>query len=183
MDADMLSFIGDVDFLGIIELSEDLVFKLILSVVVLVIARFVAGFIKPIIKRFDEKVDAIEFSKHNLVLISQAIKYVIYFTALAIILTIFGMTEALYTLLTGGAILGFAVGYASKDILSNMLSGVIVAVDKPFMIGDDIEVGGIRGRVKVIAFRTTTLIMEDGTFVEIPNADMTSKPIKNFSRK
>jgi small conductance mechanosensitive channel len=171
------------DILSIIELSEDLAIKLITSVIVLILAGFFARLVKPAVKRFDDKVDAIEFSKHNLVIISQAVKYTIYLIAVAIILTIFGVTEALYTLLTGGAILGFAVGYASKDILSNTLSGIIVAIDKPFQIGDDIEVGCIRGTVKVIAFRTTKLITPEGVFVEIPNSEMTSKPIKNYSRK
>jgi len=175
--------IGGIDILSIIEVSEDLILKLILSIIVLIIAKFLTRFVKPVVKRFDDRVDVIEFSKHSLVIVSQVIKYTIYLIALAMILTIFGMTEALYTLLTGGAILGFAIGYASKDVISNMLSGVIVAIDKPFMIGDDIEVGSIRGTVKVIAFRTTKLVTPDGIFVEIPNSDMTSKPIKNYSRK
>jgi small conductance mechanosensitive channel len=183
MEGDILSKLGDVNILSMINVSEDLIFKLILSAIVLFIASFLARLVKPLVKRFDDKVDAIEFSKHTLVIVSQVIKYVIYLIALSVILTIFGMTEALYTLLTGGAILGFAIGYASKDILSNMLSGVIVAVDKPFMIGDDIEVGGIRGTVKVLAFRTTKLVTPEGVFVEIPNSVMTSKPIRNYSRK
>jgi small conductance mechanosensitive channel len=183
MVGDILSTLEGAGILSMIEVSEDLIFKLILSAVVLFIASFLSRLVKPLVKRFDDKVDAIEFSKHTLVIVSQVIKYVIYLIALSIILTIFGVTEALYTLLTGGAILGFAIGYASKDILSNMLSGIIVAVDKPFMIGDDIEVGDIRGTVKVLAFRTTKLVTQDGVSVEIPNSEMTSKPIRNYSRK
>ncbi len=173
----------EIDVLQMLEGYEGLAFKVVVSVVVFVLAKFFVKYIKPAVKGFDKRVETIELSEHNLVLISQVIKYLTYIVALAVVLTIFGMTEALYTLLTGGAILGFGVGYASKDIISNMLSGIIVAIDKPFKIGDDVEVGGIRGTVKVIAFRTTRLQTPEDVLVEVPNSLITSKPIKNYTRK
>lgn len=139
--------------------------------------------IKPSIKRLDDEIDAIYLSKHSRKLLTKAISYLIYAIAIVIILSIFGLNEALYTLLTGGAILGFAIGYASKDIVSNMLSGIIIAVDRPFRIGDDVELVGIRGTVKEIALRTTKIKTPDDVAVEIPNSLIISKPIKNFSNK
>ncbi len=44
--------------------------------------------------------------------------------------------DAFYGILTGGAVFGFAIGYASKDIVSNMLSDIMMAIDKPFRRGE-----------------------------------------------
>jgi len=171
------------EILSLMEEYWDLILKLILSLIILIAAGILARFSKPAVRRLDEDIDAIEFSKHARGIIAQIIKYGIYAVAIGIVLSIFGMTEALYTLLTGGAVLGFAIGYASKDVISNMLSGVIIAIDKPFKIGDDVELGGIRGIVKEIALRTTRLTTPEGVFIEIPNSTIIGKPIKNYSRK
>ena len=156
--------------------------KLVFSVIVLVAAAFLGRYTKKTIRLIDDQIDAFDLSKHASGLLSQAVKYMIYAGAIAIILSIFGLTEALYTILTGGAILGFAIGYAAKDLLSNMLSGIIIAVDKPFKIDDEVEVAGIRGKAKTISLRTTSIITSEGVFVEIPNSNITAKPIKNYSR-
>ncbi len=171
------------EILSLIEKQGDLLLKLFFSVIVLIIAIALARFSRQAVRRLDDSIEAIDLSKHARGIIAQMIKYGIYAVAIGIILSIFGMTEALYTLLTGGAILGFAIGYASKDVISNMLSGVIIAVDKPFKLGDDVELSGIRGVVKEIALRTTRLTTPEGVFVEIPNSIIIKKPVKNYSRK
>ncbi|HIE34178.1 MAG TPA: mechanosensitive ion channel [Candidatus Altiarchaeales archaeon] len=169
-------FINSIDF-------GDLIERIIFSAIIITAAFLLVQILKPSIKRLDDEIDAIDLSKHSRKLITKAMSYIVYIVALVIILSIFGLDEALYTLLTGGAILGFAIGYAAKDIVSNMLSGIIIAVDRPFKIGHDVELVGVKGTVKEISLRTTVIKLEDGTLVEIPNSLVISKPIKNFSRK
>ncbi|HEX55093.1 MAG: hypothetical protein DRO94_04895 [Candidatus Altiarchaeales archaeon] len=164
-------------------ISVELLEQIMLSVIVIIVAIISVRSIKPVIRQLDDKIDAVDLSKHSYKLFTKAIGYLIYGIAIVIILSIFGLSEALYMFLTGGAILGFAIGYASKDIVSNTLSGIIIAVDRPFRIGDDVELVGIRGIVNEIALRTTKIKTGDGVMVEIPNSLIISKPVKNFSKK
>ena len=87
-----------------------------------------------------------------------------------------GLISALGTLgvdvsamVAGLGLTGFALGFALKDALSNLLAGVLVLFYQPFKIGDRVEVSGCKGIVKDIDLRYTTLESEDTTFL-IPNS-------------
>jgi small conductance mechanosensitive channel len=75
----------------------------------------------------------------------------------------------------------FIVGFALKDTLGNLAAGVMVLVNKPFIVGDDIEVLGIRGRVKTISMSYTKIVTEDKVKVTIPNSKVWDNPIKNYT--
>jgi small conductance mechanosensitive channel len=84
--------------------------------------------------------------------------------------------------LTGLGILGFTVGFALQDIMKNFASGVILLLQQPFHVGDTIGVKGFDGRVQAIDLRSTEMRAEDGRVVILPNADVLSNPIVNYSR-
>lgn len=73
-------------------------------------------------------------------------------------------------LLSGLGIGSVAIGFAFKDILQNLLSGVLILLRQPFRIGDQIEVGGYEGTVETIETRATFIKTYDGRRVIIPNA-------------
>lgn len=73
-------------------------------------------------------------------------------------------------LLSGLGIGSVAIGFAFKDILQNLLSGVLILVRQPFRIGDQIEVAGYEGTVEDIETRATFIKTYDGRRVIIPNA-------------
>ncbi|MCS6874343.1 MAG: mechanosensitive ion channel family protein [Pyrinomonadaceae bacterium] len=77
-------------------------------------------------------------------------------------------------LITGLGFTSFIVGFATKDILNNLLSGILILWRQPFKIGDYVAVGSNQGKVEYIGIRATQLKKDDGELVLIPNGDMYS---------
>ena len=101
----------------------------------------------------------------------------------SITLLIFGIVTALGTLginvsalVAGLGLTGFALGFALKDTISNLLSGVLILLYRPFEIGDRIKISGFEGVVVLIDLRYTELDSE-GNKVLIPNSKLFTNPI------
>ena len=77
--------------------------------------------------------------------------------------------------------LGVGVGLGLQNIVNNFVSGIILIFDRPVRIGDTVELGDKRGRVKEIGIRSSTLLTEDGAEVIIPNGDVLSSRIVNWT--
>jgi small conductance mechanosensitive channel len=84
-------------------------------------------------------------------------------------------------LVAGLGLLGFTLGFALQDIGKNLVSGVLLLVQRPFEIGDNIEVAGYGGTVTDIDVRATSIKAWDGLQVIIPNADVYSNSITNYN--
>ena len=104
--------------------------------------------------------------------------------ALRITLMIIGLITAFGTLgidisalVAGLGLTGFALGFALKDTISNLLSGVLILLYRPFEIGSQIEVSGHMGQVTTIDLRYTELD-NDGQRILIPNSKLFTDPIK-----
>jgi small-conductance mechanosensitive channel len=82
----------------------------------------------------------------------------------------------------GLGILGFTLGFALKDIAENFVAGILLLWQQPFDIGDDVIVGGYGGKVTDIQIRATTIQTWDGLLVIIPNAEVYSNAITNYSK-
>lgn len=95
------------------------------------------------------------------------------FTALTIIVPTFGFGD----LIAGLGFTSFVVGFAAKDILNNLFSGVLILWKEPFKIGDYIFVKDKQGKVEYIGVRATTLRMDDGEQILMPNGEMYSQPL------
>lgn len=80
-------------------------------------------------------------------------------------------------LIAGLGFTSFIVGFATKDILNNLLSGVLILWKQPFQIGDYIFVKDKQGKVEYIGVRATTLRMDDGEKILIPNGEMYSEAL------
>ena len=100
-----------------------------------------------------------------------------------IILIIVGLVTALGTvginisaLVAGLGLTGFALGYAFKDIIANILSGVLILLYRPFITGDKIKVAGFEGEVISIDLRYTKIHSEEGIAL-IPNSKCFSDPV------
>ncbi|REJ81265.1 MAG: mechanosensitive ion channel family protein [Acidobacteria bacterium] len=76
---------------------------------------------------------------------------------------------------------GLAIGLALQGSLSNFASGLMLVFFRPFKAGDYVEAGGVSGSVKTISIFQTILITPDNKEVIVPNGDVYSKPITNYS--
>ena len=86
-------------------------------------------------------------------------------------------------LLAGLGIGGLAVALASQDTVKNMIGGLIILFDKPFGLGDTIQVDTLEGEVEDIGLRSTRIRNTNGKEVSIPNTLFSDKPIVNISRE
>ncbi len=90
--------------------------------------------------------------------------------------------DAFGWVLTSFSVLGIVIGLSLQDILKNFFAGIWVLVERPFRIGDTIEVAGSAGVVEEIAFRTTMLKTPDAREVIIPNAIFMTSSVINLTR-
>ena len=85
-------------------------------------------------------------------------------------------------ILASFSVVGVVIGLSLQDILKNFVAGIWVLVERPFRIGDSIEVGGYSGTVEEISFRTTQLRTDDGREVIVPNGTFMTSPVVNLTR-
>ena len=82
--------------------------------------------------------------------------------------------------LASAGVVGIAVGFAAKDTLANLFSGIFIVADAPYKVGDYIVLdGGLRGRVTSIGIRSTRILTLDDIEITIPNAVIGSSKIIN----
>ena len=137
---------------------------LIVIVITSIITRLIAYSMNKM-ERFKKNMTAIY-------LIRDIINYFIYFIALMIILQFFGINLA-GTLLSLG-IVGIAVSFAAKDIISNLFSGIILIIGKSIKVGDTIEVNTKKGTVERISLRSTLIVDDNGVKINVPNSTLTN---------
>lgn len=94
------------------------------------------------------------------------------------------LKNAAYSVLASSGIIAIIGGFASKEALSQVVSGFLIEIFKPFVIGDYIKVvGQVEGKVKEITLRHTILEDSEGQRTFIPNTTISSSIIINTSKK
>lgn len=87
------------------------------------------------------------------------------------------------SLLAGLGLGGLAFALAAKPTLSNWFGSVMIFTDRPFTMGDRIEVDSGSGVVEEVGLRSTRIRTREDSLISIPNADIASKPIENLSAR
>ncbi|HEY4138415.1 MAG TPA: mechanosensitive ion channel domain-containing protein, partial [Casimicrobiaceae bacterium] len=105
--------------------------------------------------------------------------------ALLVVLLVVGSLLAVQIPLTvfafvGGA-LAIGVGFGAQNLLKNLISGVMLLIEKPLRVGDLIEFGGIRGRVTNIGFRASVVRTAEGSEALIPNSTFIENNVTNLT--
>ncbi|MDZ4836800.1 MAG: mechanosensitive ion channel [Candidatus Melainabacteria bacterium] len=111
--------------------------------------------------------------------ISVIVKYVMVSIGFVVILQSAGIDLSALTVLAGAVGLGLSFGL--QNITSNLVSGLIVLIERPIKVGDRIEVAGITGDVKNIALRATTICTNDNIEIIVPNSEFISGNVINWS--
>ncbi len=104
----------------------------------------------------------------------------IVFWILAIYTIIAGIFNPPYeSLVALSASVGVAVGFASQDVLKNIFAGIVILIDRPFLVGDKIEVGSYYGEVIEIGLRSTRIVTPDDSMVTVPNSEIMNSLVSN----
>ncbi len=83
-------------------------------------------------------------------------------------------------LLVAGGILGIVIGFASQTVVSNLISGIFLMIEKPIKVGDGVNINDVSGIVEDIKVLSTTIRTYDGIYVRIPNEKVFNSNIQNY---
>lgn len=111
----------------------------------------------------------------------QAIKIVIYVIGFIIAAQSLGIDMT--SLVTVLGVVSLAFSLALQGILSNIFSGMVILITQPFVVGDFVEIAGVMGTVSGITLMRTKLNTPDNKVELIPNSDVASSRISNFSNQ
>ncbi|WDE96102.1 mechanosensitive ion channel family protein [Lentisphaera profundi] len=142
------------------------------------ITRFFEAFYQNILQPWADKTDN-DLDDQLLPVIRKGIRSIIWIVALII-----GLNNAGYdvgAMIAGLGIGGFALAMAAKDTVANVFGGFTIFTDKPFKMGDRIEIGGVDGTVVEIGIRSTRIKTLAGRIVTMPNNTFSDSPVENIS--
>ena len=151
-------------------LIETLIAVSILSVFYLFwrIIKWIVG------RRLEER-----FDKTSAAFAEAVIKFTIF--AIAIISALGAAGVKTDALLGSLGVLGLTLGFALRDTLSNIVSGILIFLDRPFTINDLVEIDGKYGRIDRITLRTTRVVTNDGKMLAVPNAEIMNKTVTSYT--
>src|SRR5206468_6890013 len=114
-------------------------------------------------------------TRSSILLIRLAVFVVGFFTAV----TAAGIPMDRVTIIIGA--LGVGIGFGLQNIVNNLVSGIILAFEKPVQVGDIIEVSGKSGTIKEIGIRSSKIECGDGAELIVPNGDLISQQVLNWT--
>lgn len=156
--------------------KDSIVEQLLLVVLLIVIIWLFNKSFRLFLKRAEKH----GFDRAATPLVSDLVKYTTYAIGLLLGLNILGVNTNGLLAMLGAASL--AVGLALKDTLSNVASGLLLLFLRPFVAGDYIECGSIKGKICAIGLFNTTLETFEGIYVSAPNRSLWGSPIVNYAR-
>ncbi|MFD2999878.1 mechanosensitive ion channel family protein [Pontibacter toksunensis] len=152
--------------------------NLFVALVLLIITFYVAGFVRDWVGKFINRFSH-SAALNNLILTLFYIGMLL--VGFFFVLTVLNLDKVVISLLAGVGIIGLALGFAFQDIAANFISGVIIAVQKPFGVGDNIETNDYFGTIERITLRTIDIRQVTGELVKLPNKMVFENPLTNFS--
>ena len=109
----------------------------------------------------------------------QVLRFVLNFIIILIVADSLGIPVS--SLLAVFSLLGLALSLSLQNLLGNLISGVVLLFNRPFNVGDYVEINGVTGSVKQVALFQTQLDTVDNKLVHIPNNDVLSSVIINYT--
>lgn len=98
-----------------------------------------------------------------------------------LVLRITGLGEVAATVVGGTGLIGLVLGFAFRDIVENFLASILISIQRPFRLGETIQVLNFTGVVQAVTTRGTVLMTLEGNHVQIPNSTIYKEAIVNLS--
>lgn len=144
---------------------------------ILIFAFYIAGMIKQIIEVNDYTSKDVQRSNVGGLLLIMRLVVI----ALGFLFALMASGIPLDTLAILLSALSVGIGFGLQNIINNLVSGVIIAVERPFKVGDIVNFGGVDGMVKNIGVRSSIVTSEEGSELIIPNGDLISRNLINWT--
>ena len=154
-----------------------LLVSLILSAITVVIARIIAAIIRRTLFSVSKKVP--KFTLLMAGLVSKIISFIIWVITVVVILGFFGVD--LTPVLAGLGITGVVLGFALQESIASLFSGIMIAINNPFRVGDWVDIGDVSGTVTSMDIMCVTLTSGDNKKITMNNKNVWGSTIVNYS--
>ena len=164
-----------------------LIEKIYAAVFIVLFAVPLVGFLKIALQLLQDRLDLRDTKIDNILfdLLNRFAGVLIY--ALACILALDKLGVNVMPFIAGAGVMGIAIGFAAKDTLSNLIAGILLVIDRPFEVGDRIELwqtpknSATWGDVIDIGLRATKIRTTDNIVIVIPNNEVMLRDIINYT--
>ncbi|MBW1852885.1 MAG: mechanosensitive ion channel family protein [Deltaproteobacteria bacterium] len=165
-----------------------LIERIIYAFMVLLLSSVVNGIVSSLIPHLERTIAVKTKSEVDNVILGLLGKFsgiIIYTVGFILALDILGLN--IMPFIAGASVAGIAVGFAAKDTLSNLIAGILLIIDRPFELGDRIEVwsapqnSATWGDVISIGLRATKIRTTDNIVIVIPNNEIMKRDIINYT--
>ena len=152
--------------------------KILSAVVVFVVCYLILRVMMRLFTRILSRVNMDETLRKILL---AAIKLILYFLLAMVVIDTLGVSVT--SLLAAFSVVGLAASLAVQDSLSNLASGIMLLVTKPFKIGDYVEIDDVSGTVKMISLIHTRITTIDNKMIYVPNSKIIATKIVNYTQQ
>lgn len=147
---------------------------LVIFVLSVFFAKKLAAFARRLLER---RIDSVML-RH---LVARLLAIPVLVIGIYLVFSVSGLGSLATTLIGGTGLIGLIIGIAFRDITENFLASVLLSIQRPFVLGDMIQVMNFTGMVEAMTTRGTVLMTLDGNHVQIPNTIIYKEPITNFT--
>jgi len=152
--------------------------KILLFLLILIAGRFMAR----LVSRAVEK--SLARPKVNMSHLLKRMTVTFTKNAIFIVALVFGLAQlgfSLGPLLAGFGVVGFILGFAMQDSLSNLAAGMMILINRPYDVGDLVDISGVFGKVENMSMVSTSILTLDNQKLVVPNSKIWGDVIKNVT--
>lgn len=152
--------------------------KILSAVVVFVVCYLI---LRVLMRLFTRILSCVNMDETLRKILLAAIKLILYFLLAMVVIDTLGVSVT--SLLAAFSVVGLAASLAVQDSLSNLASGIMLLVTKPFKIGDYVEIDDVSGTVKMISLIHTRITTIDNKMIYVPNSKIIATKIVNYTQQ
>ena len=149
----------------------------ITAAIIMLVAKIIIAFIRRALVKVAVK--GLKFTPMMASLVSRIIAVLVWIVAAIAVLDVFGID--LTPVLAGLGITGVVLGFALQESISSLFSGIMIAINNPFRVGDWVDIGDISGTVDSIDLMCVTLSSADNKKITMNNTNVWGSTIVNYS--